>query len=92
MIGALILLFSVSAQAQAPAPKAVGSVVRSKEWIVRRGAKREEEFIGNVRYELSKTSAKPNEQITLTVFDWSTEYFQIKVGRNSSVMGFGRNI
>ena len=50
MIGALILLFSVSAQAQAPAPKAVGSVVRSKEWVIRRSPHREEEFVGEVSY------------------------------------------
>ncbi len=37
----------------APAPAAapvMGSVVTSKEWIVHRGAKMEEEFIGDVRY------------------------------------------
>jgi hypothetical protein len=31
--------------------KVAGSVVRSKEWIVRRGKTREEEFIGDVRYD-----------------------------------------
>ena len=46
--------------------------------------------IGNVRYELSKTTAKPNEEITLTVFDWSTEYFEIKIGKESSITGFGK--
>ncbi len=46
-------------------------------------------IIGNVRYELSKTTAKPNEEVTLTVFDWSTEYFEIKIGKDSSITGFG---
>ncbi len=48
--------------------------------------------IGAVRYQLSKPTAQPNEEITLTVFDWSTEYFEIKVGKESSVMGFGRKV
>jgi hypothetical protein len=34
---------------------AAGSVVRSKEWIVRRGKSREEEFIGDVRYDAAGT-------------------------------------
>jgi hypothetical protein len=39
----------------APATNAAGSVVRSKEWIVRRGKSREEEFIGEVRYDAAGT-------------------------------------
>jgi lipopolysaccharide export system protein LptA len=50
MIQALILLLSVPALAEAPAPKAVGSVVRSKEWVIRRSPHREEEFVGEVSY------------------------------------------
>ncbi len=49
-------------------------------------------IIGNVRYELSKNIAKPNEIITLTVFGWSTEYSEIKVGATSSIVGFGRKV
>jgi hypothetical protein len=51
----LLLLLSGPASAQpSPAP-AAGSVVRSKEWIVRRGKSKEEEFIGDVRYESAGT-------------------------------------
>jgi hypothetical protein len=38
-----------------PAVKVAGSVVRSKEWIVRRGKTREEEFSGDVRYDAAGT-------------------------------------
>jgi len=49
MILSLLLL---AAPARAAAPAAVaGSVVRSKEWIVRRGKAQEEEFVGDVRYD-----------------------------------------
>lgn len=46
----LLLLLSSGARCQAPGA-AAGSVVRSKEWIVRRGKEKEEEFVGDVRYE-----------------------------------------
>ena len=46
--------------------------------------------IGNVRHELSKSTAKPNEEVTLTVYSWSTEYFEIKIGAHSSQFGFRR--
>lgn len=49
-----LLLCAASASAE-PRPSAVGAVVRSKEWIVRRGASREEEFAGDVRYEAAGT-------------------------------------
>ncbi len=48
------LLLAASARAAGPAAVA-GSVVRSKEWVVRRGKSQEEEFIGDVRYSASKT-------------------------------------
>jgi lipopolysaccharide export system protein LptA len=47
-----VLLPAPAARAQSAQPVA-GSVVRSKEWIVRRGKTREEEFIGDVRYDSS---------------------------------------
>jgi hypothetical protein len=51
MSALLLLLLSAPVAAQSsPAPVA-GSVVRSKEWVVRRGVSKEEEFIGDVRYE-----------------------------------------
>ena len=58
MIALLFLLLSGAARAQ-PARSVAGSVVRSKEWVVRRGKAREEEFIGDVRYDAagSKLSA-----------------------------------
>src|SRR5580692_7467039 len=43
-----------AARAQS-AQKVAGSVVRSKEWIVRRGKAREEEFSGAVRYDAAGT-------------------------------------
>jgi len=47
----LAVLLAAAARAESPLPDAAGSVVRSKQWIVRRGAKPEEEFVGDVRYE-----------------------------------------
>lgn len=38
-----------------PLAPVAGSVVRSKEWVVRRGANKEEEFIGDVRYDSAGT-------------------------------------
>ena len=53
MILPLLLLASC---ARAAGPGAVaGSVVRSKEWVVRRGESQEEEFVGDVRYSAAKT-------------------------------------
>jgi hypothetical protein len=49
-----LLLLAASARAAGPAVVA-GSVVRSKEWVVRRGESQEEEFIGDVRYSASQT-------------------------------------
>jgi lipopolysaccharide assembly outer membrane protein LptD (OstA) len=53
----LILLASlaVPAAAEALSTPVEGSVVRSKEWVIRRGANKEEEFIGDVRYESAGT-------------------------------------
>jgi hypothetical protein len=48
---ALVLLLAAGARAESPLPDAAGSVVRSKQWTVRRGKKPEEEFVGDVRYE-----------------------------------------
>ena len=44
-----------AAAAVKPAKNVAGSVVRSKEWIVRRGKARQEEFVGDVRYEAAGT-------------------------------------
>jgi len=52
LLAGLALAFAASAKAQ-PAQAVAGSVVRSKEWIVRRGKAREEEFIGDVHYDSS---------------------------------------
>jgi hypothetical protein len=49
------LLLGPTAAAAADATSVAGSVVRSKEWVIRRGANKEEEFIGNVRYESAGT-------------------------------------
>jgi hypothetical protein len=54
MISLLFLLLGGVAHAE-PAKTVAGSVVRSKEWIVRRGKAREEEFIGDVRYDAAGT-------------------------------------
>ncbi|MDE2141686.1 MAG: hypothetical protein KGJ84_04670 [Elusimicrobia bacterium] len=51
MILLLLLLAANPAAAQASPVPVAGSVVRSKEWVVRRGKIKEEEFIGDVRYE-----------------------------------------
>lgn len=51
---ALAALLCAPAKAAQSTPVA-GSVVRSKEWIIRRGDSREEEFIGDVRYESAGT-------------------------------------
>ncbi len=55
-----LLLAAATAAAAVPAPSAgrsaaAGSVVRSREWIVRRGKDREEEFKGDVRYDAAGT-------------------------------------
>lgn len=57
-LAVLPFLLAPGARAQSAASVA-GSVVRSKEWIVRRGKTREEEFVGDVRYDSagSKLSA-----------------------------------
>ena len=51
----LLLLLSSDAARAESATNAAGSVVLSKEWIVRRGKSREEEFIGDVRYDAAGT-------------------------------------
>lgn len=55
-MAALPLLLAAGARAASEAnmhsaSSVAGSVVRSKEWIVRRGKTREEEFVGDVRYD-----------------------------------------
>lgn len=54
---ALLAALWPSSAAAAPAPSSpvAGSVVRSKEWVIRRGADKEEEFIGDVRYQSAGT-------------------------------------
>lgn len=51
----LPLLLAASVARAEGAKSVAGSVVRSKEWIVRRGAQPEEEFVGDVRYDASGT-------------------------------------
>lgn len=48
----LLLLISLASLANAAGAgdPVAGSVVRSKEWVIRRGAQKEEEFKGDVRY------------------------------------------
>lgn len=50
LLAVWLLAPATAARAQSAAA-AAGSVVRSKEWIVRRGKTREEEFVGDVRYD-----------------------------------------
>jgi lipopolysaccharide assembly outer membrane protein LptD (OstA) len=51
----LPLLASLAVSAMAQSSPVAGSVVRSKEWVIRRGANKEEEFVGDVRYESAGT-------------------------------------
>lgn len=56
----LLALLCAPAAAAPAAPSAApasvaGSVVRSKEWVIRRGSSKEEEFIGDVRYQSAGT-------------------------------------
>ena len=44
-----------AAPAASPPSSVAGSVVRSKEWVIRRGDSKEEEFIGDVRYQSAGT-------------------------------------
>jgi hypothetical protein len=53
-ISLFFLLLAGPARAE-PAGSVAGSVVRSKEWVVRRGKAREEEFIGDVHYDAAGT-------------------------------------
>ena len=46
----LLALLCAPVAAESAATPVAGSVVRSKEWVIRRGASKEEEFIGDVRY------------------------------------------
>ncbi len=52
---AQLLLCSSLVAAELPAAFVAGSVVRSEEFVIRRGVHREEEFIGKVRYESAGT-------------------------------------
>lgn len=55
MNAALLALVLSSPLAAAESAPVAGSVVRSKEWVIRRGASKEEEFIGDVRYQAAGT-------------------------------------
>jgi len=59
MILPLLLLAVAASSADRVLPTAAGktaaAVVRSKEWVIRRGEKREEEFVGDVRYDSAGT-------------------------------------
>ena len=54
LLALLALSLASGVKAETATPVA-GSVVRSKEWIVRRGKSREEEFVGDVRYDSAGT-------------------------------------
>lgn len=49
------LLLALALSPAADAATTAAGVVRSREWVVRRGEKREEEFVGDVRYESAGT-------------------------------------
>ena len=51
----LLSLVLLAAPAAAQSTPVAGSVVRSKEWVIRRGANKEEEFVGDVRYDSAGT-------------------------------------
>ncbi len=52
----ILLSFALlCAPAAAQSTPTAGSVVRSKEWVIRRGVNKEEEFVGDVRYESAGT-------------------------------------
>lgn len=51
----LLALLCAPVAAESGAAPVAGSVVRSKEWVIRRGENKEEEFIGSVRYESAGT-------------------------------------
>lgn len=51
----ILPLLLLAAAANAQDHGSAGSVVRSKEWVVRRGKDAEEEFVGDVRYEAAGT-------------------------------------
>ena len=51
----LLAILCSPAAAESAATPVAGSIVRSKEWVIRRGVNKEEEFIGNVRYESAGT-------------------------------------
>jgi len=50
-----LLALSLSSPLAAQSAPVAGSVVRSKEWVIRRGDNKEEEFIGDVRYQSAGT-------------------------------------
>ncbi len=54
----LALACAPAARADSPIPDVAGSVVRSRRWIVRRGKKPEEEFVGDVRYHAEGADAR----------------------------------
>ncbi len=51
----LAVLALLSSPLAAQSTPVAGSVVRSKEWVIRRGVSKEEEFIGDVRYQSAGT-------------------------------------
>jgi len=46
----------------------------------------------DVDYELSKTLAESKEIVTLAVYNWSNEYFELQIGSGSDVFAFGIKI
>ena len=55
MLLASLAFGAATARAENVASPTAGSVVRSKEWVIRRGANKEEEFVGDVHYESAGT-------------------------------------
>ncbi|MCD6547486.1 MAG: hypothetical protein J7K22_02950, partial [Nanoarchaeota archaeon] len=46
--------------------------------------------IGNVTYGFTKNPAPPNENVTLTIYNWNYEYFELQVGeKNPEAFAFG---
>jgi len=47
-------------------------------------------IIGNVSYDLNQTESKTNETVRLEVYNWTGEYFKLKVGAHSEIIRFGK--
>lgn len=79
----LLALCLALAPAPARAAATAAGVVRSREWVVRRGEKREEEFVGDVRYESAG--------VKLTA-DWALYKHAEKFWRARGAVGLTRRL